>query len=143
MNEALKRLAARGKLEPLDPEPYDGEEGAMPVFHSELPTPETSAARKELSSLLEEAILALPLAYREVIVLRDVEEMSTAETAEVLSITDTNVKVRLHRAHELLRGELLARAGGSAPHAFEFHAIRCDRVVRAVFERLDRGDMRQ
>ncbi len=70
--------------------------------------------RSELRSLLEDAVLALPLAYREVIVLRDVEEMSTAETAEVLSITDTNVKVRLHRAHELLRGELLARAGASA-----------------------------
>ena len=137
VNEALKRLAARAKLDPLDEEYFEGEEGAMPVFHSELPTPETSAARKELSSLLEEAILALPLAYRAVITLRDVEEMSTAEAAEALSITDTNVKVRLHRAHELLRGELLMRARASSPRAFEFHATRCDRVVRAVFERLE------
>jgi RNA polymerase sigma-70 factor (ECF subfamily) len=138
VNEALKRLAARGKIDPLDLQHEEGEEGAMPVFHSDSPTPEAYAARSELRAVLEEAILALPLAYRAVIVLRDVEEMNTIETAEALSITETNVKVRLHRAHELLRGELLARAGVSSPRAFEFHATRCDRVVQTVFERLER-----
>jgi RNA polymerase sigma-70 factor (ECF subfamily) len=73
------------------------------------------------------------------VVLRDVEEMSTAETAEALSLTETNVKVRLHRAHELLREELYARAGASAAQAFGFHATRCDRVVSAVLARLREG----
>jgi RNA polymerase sigma-70 factor, ECF subfamily len=82
------------------------------------------------------------VAYRAVTVLRDVEEMSTAETAEVLSITETNVKVRLHRAHELLRGALFARVGANSTRAFGFHASRCDRVVHAVFERLDLGSHR-
>jgi hypothetical protein len=40
----------------------------------------------------------------------------------------------------LLRGELFARAGTSSTHAFDFHATRCDRVVGAVFERLERDD---
>ena len=142
VNEALKRLAARAKLDPLDLEHREGEDGSMPVLQSESPTPEVNAVRSELSSLLEEAVLALPLVYRTVVILRDVEEMSTAETAEVLSITDTNVKVRLHRAHELLRGELLARAGASGPQAFQFHATRCDRVVRGVLDRLDLGEIR-
>ena len=137
VNESLKRLAARGKLDPLDLEHYEGEEGAKPMFHSELPTPESSAANSELRSLLEQAVLSLPLAYRTVIVLRDVEEMSTADTAEALSLSDANVKVRLHRAHELLRRELFARAGSSSSQAFEFQAPRCDRVVRQVFERLE------
>jgi RNA polymerase sigma-70 factor (ECF subfamily) len=68
--------------------------------------------------------------------LRGVEEMSTAETAEALSLAETNVKVRLHRAHDLLREELYARAEASAPQAFGFHASRCDRVASAVLERL-------
>ena len=140
VNEALKRVTARGRLDPLDEEQYEGEKGIMPAFQSNSPTPEANASCSELKSLLEEAILSLPLPYRTVIVLRDVEEMSTAETARVLSLTDTNVKVRLHRAHELLRGELFARAGASSSQAFGFHATRCDRIVRAVFERLELGN---
>jgi RNA polymerase sigma-70 factor (ECF subfamily) len=137
VNEALKRLAARGRLDPLNEEQYEEEDGTMPVFQSNSPTPESNASNSELKSLLEEAILTLPVMYRAVTVLRDVEEMSTAETAEVLSITETNVKVRLHRAHELLRGVLFARVGANSTRAFSFHASRCDRVVRAVFERLE------
>jgi RNA polymerase sigma-70 factor (ECF subfamily) len=72
--------------------------------------------------------------------LRDIEEMSTAETAEVLSLSDANVKVRLHRGHEMLRGELLRRAGASSAQAFAFHATRCDRVVQGVFSRLNLGE---
>ncbi len=137
VNEALKRLAARGKLDPLDEEQYAGEDATMPAFQSNLPTPEATASHCEVRELLEGAMLALPLTYRSVIVLRDVEEMSTAETAEALSLTDTNVKVRLHRAHEMLRAELFARAGASCTEAFGFEATRCDRVVRAVFARLN------
>jgi RNA polymerase sigma-70 factor (ECF subfamily) len=136
VNEALKRLNMRGKLDSLDEEPYEGEDGTMPAFQSNSPTPETVVSSGEVRGLLEEAIMALPLPYRSVIMLRDVEEMSTAETAEVLSLTDSNVKVRLHRAHELLRSELFARAGTSSTQAFGFHASRCDRVVQAVVERL-------
>jgi RNA polymerase sigma-70 factor (ECF subfamily) len=135
VNEALRRLAARGRMDPLDM-PYDGENDAIPVPVSHAFTPEMNASRTETASLLEQAILSLPQTYRTVIVLRDVEEMSTAETAEALSITETNVKVRLHRAHELLREELYARAGASAAQAFGFHAVRCDRVVRSVIARL-------
>jgi RNA polymerase sigma-70 factor, ECF subfamily len=137
VNEALKRLAARGRLDPLDDQQYEGEEGAVAEFTSNSPTPESCTFNNELKGLLEEAILALPVTYRTVLVLREVEEMSTAETAEVLSLTDANVKVRLHRAHEMLRGALYARAGGTSTQAFGFHASRCDRVVRTVLERLD------
>lgn len=136
VNEAIKRSIARGKLDPLDLEDFDGEDGVMLALSANSPTPENNAARGELGSILEELILALPVAYRSVLVLRDLEEMSTSETAQVLAITDANVKVRLHRAHELLRSELLARVGASSPQAFAFPATRCDRVVCSVFERL-------
>lgn len=68
--------------------------------------------------------------------LRDVQEMSTAETAEALSLSEANVKVRLHRAHQLLRDQLMAAVGAAHPEAFLFHASRCDRVVQATLERL-------
>ena len=60
VNEALKQLTARGKLDQLDEERYEGEDGSMPAFRSNSPTPEANASRSELKGLLEEAILALP-----------------------------------------------------------------------------------
>ena len=137
VHEALRRAAARGKFDPLEWDDHEGEEAPMATFQSKSLTPEASASRGELSGLLEDAILALPQSYRPVIMLREIEEMSTAETAEVLSLTEANVKVRLHRGHELLRSELLERAGASSAQAFGFHATRCDRVVNAVFQRLN------
>jgi len=71
-----------------------------------------------------------------VFMLRDVEEMSTTDTANVLEITEENVKVRLHRARALLRKSLYARAGMERKEAFNFHAVRCDLVVKNVFERI-------
>jgi RNA polymerase sigma-70 factor (ECF subfamily) len=68
--------------------------------------------------------------------LRDVENMSTAEVANSLGLTEENVKVRLHRARALVRKELFATAGAMAPRVFGFMAERCDRVVARVFERL-------
>jgi RNA polymerase sigma-70 factor (ECF subfamily) len=64
------------------------------------------------------------------------EEMSTAETAECLQISEENVKVRLHRARALLRRDLYARTSRSLAESFQFQAVRCDRVVRNVFERI-------
>jgi len=85
---------------------------------------------------LEEAVEKLPDAYRTIFILRDIEEMSTTDAAEVLEITEDNVKVRLHRARALLRKSLYARAGMERKEAFTFHAVRCDRVVKNVFERI-------
>lgn len=135
VNESIKRSRMRGRLGPLDLEEYD-EERAMPELQANSPTPEGNVAHDELSALLEESILALPSAYRAVLVMRDLEEMTTFETAQVLALSEANVKVRLHRAHELLRSELMERVGGSRRQTFAFLAPRCDRVVHGVFERL-------
>ena len=88
--------------------------------------------------MLEEAVEKLPDAYRTIFMLREVEEMSTTDAAEVLEITEENVKVRLHRARALLRKSLYARAGMERKEAFNFHAVRCDRVVKNVFERIQK-----
>ena len=98
--------------------------------------PETCASNRELRGVLEDAILALPEDYRTVLVMRDVEELTTAEAAAALDITEENAKVRLHRARALLRKELYARTHATTTSAFQFHAHRCDRVVKNVFARL-------
>ena len=100
------------------------------------PDPEQSASRMEVGQLLEDALLDLPAQYRTVVVLRDVEELSTSETAVALDITEENVKVRLHRGRTIMRGWLFARVGPHAKSAFPFMGVRCDRVVSAVFARL-------
>ena len=60
----------------------------------------------ELLDKINEAIVSLPEKYRLVIVLRDVEGFNTAETAQILNLSDANVKVRLHRARLFLRDRL-------------------------------------
>ena len=60
----------------------------------------------ELSNVLKEAILSLPEKYRLVAVLRDLEGFTTAETAQILNLQSSNVKVRLHRARLFLRDKL-------------------------------------
>ncbi len=71
--------------------------------------------------------------------LRDVEELSTTETAEALEISEENVKIRLHRGRALLRGWLFQRVGARAKDAFPFMGARCDRVVQNVFAQLSRS----
>ena len=133
--EALARVRRRGKELLADPLP-EGDEDAMSTLKSPRPDPEQQALQGEARALLEAAIDALPAAYRSVFVLREVEGLSTAETAECLDVSGEVVKTRLHRARALLREELLARAGVAASTAFSFHLSRCDRVVAAVFARL-------
>jgi RNA polymerase sigma-70 factor, ECF subfamily len=92
---------------------------------------------------LEQAILALPESYRTILLMRDVEGMSTAESAECLDITEENVKIRLYRARALMRKQLYSRVSATSSAAFQFLGPRCDRVVKAVFERLHRLERRQ
>lgn len=135
VHEALARSQRKSRVQELEAMVLPNGESSMPLISSG-PDPESEASRSELAKLLEGAILALPESYRAVLVMRDVEEMNTSETAAALGLTDENVKVRLHRARALLRKELFARAGATATTAFPFVASRCDRVVKRVFERL-------
>lgn len=69
-------------------------------------TGEKLLQRKEVRQLVREAIDRLPENYRTVLLMRDIEEMSTAETAQVLEVTENAVKIRLHRARQALREQL-------------------------------------
>jgi RNA polymerase sigma-70 factor (ECF subfamily) len=99
-------------------------------------SPEEHVGSREIAHILEGAIDALPDTFREVLVMRTVEEMSVAETAEVLDIPEDTVKTRLFRARALLREAIAERAMNAAPTAFEYHAPRCNRLTAAVMQRI-------
>lgn len=134
VNEALARLRFQHRMQPLEEEGEEGETTVPVMDHSLNPEQQTSNA--ELGRILEEALLSLPEQYRAVLMLRDVEEMSTAETADALSLTEENVKVRLHRGRARMRKTLYDRVGTTSREAFPFMGIRCDRVTARVMERL-------
>jgi len=110
----------------------------METLSAPQPDPEHQTYASELSHVLESAVDALPEAYRTVFMLRDVEGLSTSETAAGLELGEEAVKTRLHRARAMLRRAITDRLGGAAPAAFHFHATRCDRVVAAVLKEIER-----
>jgi RNA polymerase sigma-70 factor (ECF subfamily) len=133
IHEALGRLRRARPTDSLD---TDDNGEPMETLSSSAPDPERQAYAGELRHLLESSVDALPEHYRMVFMLRDVEGLSTAETAEGLDIGEEAVKTRLHRARAMLRQQLYDRAGATSGEAFHFHLTRCDRVVAAVFEAL-------
>jgi RNA polymerase sigma-70 factor (ECF subfamily) len=140
VNEGLARVRQSTRWIRIDDDVGEGVDGMKELASSES-NPERQAASRELGKLLESSIGELPHEYRVVFVLREVEGMSTADTAHCLGISEELVKVRLHRAKSRLRERVFARVGESATEAFEFHASRCDRVVAAVFDRIDALDL--
>lgn len=100
------------------------------------PTPEQRAEEGEQLRLLARAVDELPEIFRTVVMLRQVQELSVAETARVLDLRPQTVKTRLHRARAMLRQSMLEQLDQTLPRAFPFEAPRCDRVVAAVLARI-------
>jgi len=98
--------------------------------------PEKRAFHGELREILEAAIDRVPDGYRTVFMLREVEGLSTADTATCLSIPQETVKTRLHRARQQLRRQLDQALGTAVNDAFTFGFARCDRIVAAVLRRI-------
>ena len=100
-------------------------------------TPLNGLMNKELKILLERTIADLPEKYKVVFVMREIEEMSTSETMGVLNLSESNVKIRLNRAKEMLRGNLSGYY--KANQLYEFNLIRCDKVVGYVMGKINSG----
>jgi RNA polymerase sigma-70 factor (ECF subfamily) len=139
VNEALARLRGRKRYQEATGLQEEGD--GMDRFASATPNPEQQASNSEMRILLEQSIDALPEPQRTVLVMRDVEEMSTTETAEALGITEENVKVRLHRARTILRRKLYTHASVESKAAFAFLGARCDHVVANVLRRIQHGGL--
>jgi RNA polymerase sigma-70 factor, ECF subfamily len=132
--EALARSRRRGAAELHTG--FESGEDTMTHIQESAPDPEHQAFATELRSLLDSAVDSLPEHHRVVFTLRQIEGLSTAETAESLGISEDNVKTRLHRARALLRDDLFARTGAATSGAFQFHLSRCNRVVAGVLEKI-------
>jgi RNA polymerase sigma-70 factor (ECF subfamily) len=78
----------------------------------------------ELKKVLENVVLQLPSKYRLVYIMREIDGMSVKETAELLNITPENVKVRSHRAKELVRKEIMQLNHNN--QLFDYHLNRCN-----------------
>ena len=132
VNEAIARARRLGHYRSLDAGGPD--EIAAIASRPAPPNPERQAFGRELAALLESAVDALPDGCREVFVLRQVQGLSTSETAEALGVSDDVVKTRLSRARAALRDDLFERAGLAAQNAFTFLGVRCDRIVAFVMD---------
>ena len=108
-------------------------EKTTPMFESNRSTDTyRSVLNNELSNIIGNALTAIPLEYRMVFSLRELNGMSTAETAETLEISETNVKVRLNRAKHMLREKVEKMY--SPEDIFEFNLIYCDKIVDEVMK---------
>jgi len=108
LNEARNRLRRQGivRMQSLD-EPPDEDGAVSPALLRDWrEIPSEAVEREEVRALIKKAVETLPEIYRQVFLLRDVEELDVSETAQALSISISNVKVRLHRARMMLQKEL-------------------------------------
>lgn len=139
--EALARLRRRARtinLEMAD----SGSQSVVDMLESSTPSPEHQTLRSQALEILEAAVDALPPALRSVFMMREIEEMSTRETAECLDISEEAVKIRLHRARKLLRRDIQSRVGAVSSQAFRFLGANCNRVLQAVMDRIQSGNGR-
>jgi len=111
LNEARSRLRSRKniKIESLDVAPDDQGNVSPALLRDWREIPSEALERKEVRLLLQQAVSDLPVIYREVFLLREVEELSVLESAETLGISIASVKVRLHRARMMLQKELVPK----------------------------------
>lgn len=135
IHAALAHRRRSQRLAPLVPL-ADDNGGLESRLASSARDPEHEVSNDELGRILEGAVDSLPQNYRSVFVLRAIEGMDTADTAEHLAIGLEAVKTRLHRARSLLKQRLQTRLGEATTLAFRFLGARCDRMVEAVLHRL-------
>ena len=101
-------------------------------------SPPGATFRAEIRRLLERRIDALPVAFRTVFIMREVEDMTVEETAACLGIPPATVRSRLFRARALLRESLARDLDSATVEVFPFAGQRCDRIVAAVLAQSSR-----
>ena len=135
INEAILRRKRQGRAF------GQGEESVMlNLVDTKRPDPEQDAATMELRRVMEAEVAALPDSLRLVFMLRDVEGMSTLETAEAIDVSEDLVRTRLHRARIELRERLFKKAGVTLETIYEFGNARCDGIVRSVMSTVLKTD---
>jgi RNA polymerase sigma-70 factor, ECF subfamily len=140
LNEAIQRRRRQRHtipIERLDNAHQRGEVQAhwRPSVAGES-DPERSTARLQIRKMLERAIADLPETFRTVLMIRDVEGVSTEQTAQILNVCEETVRTRLHRARRILRATLGEQLSSALNDVFPFDAPRCERLIKRLLDRL-------
>lgn len=110
-------------------------EQVIPMFSQNHQSTDTILHARELGTIIEEALSKIPFDYRMVFSLREMNEMNLAETADLLNISEANVKVRLSRAKMMLRSEI--EKSYSSKELYEFNLIYCNTMVEKVMKKIN------
>jgi len=135
INEALQyqRKNRKAYYSSLDQQ-EEGQQNIIQLPDTNKMDPEKRAIKQETRLLLERAIDQLPQKYRIVYILREVEGWSNSEMAQCLNISQSNAKVRLHRARQLLKEHLYKASLDK--DLWEFGDQRCNQLVNKVLKRI-------
>jgi RNA polymerase sigma-70 factor (ECF subfamily) len=131
VNEALGRVRRA-------PATVDAEQHVLTLPDLVHGEPENAASSRDLLRVLQAAIDRLPEEFRQVFMLRGVEQLSIAETAELLDIKPATVKTRFHRARRLLQELLHRKLDDVVRDTFPLGGQRCDAIVGIVLARIRR-----
>jgi len=136
VNQALMRLRKQKRERVVVP--FERDELGTPrdqeaeLEDQKAESPSAATLRAEVRRMLEHRIDQLPVAFRTVFTLREVEEMTVEETADALGIPPATVRTRLFRARALLREALARDLDTATGDVFGFAGARCDRIVARV-----------
>lgn len=145
INRALMRVRSRKRdrvVVPFADMPMNNDDESITDAPDErTESPSSATLRAELRRILERRIDALPAAFRTVFIMREVNDLTVDETAEVLSIPAATVRTRLFRARALLREALARDMDAATLDVFGFAGERCDRIVAGVLARTGCDDL--
>ena len=117
--------------------PGEIDDKSIPMFSNDHADTTKTVVNRELSFVIENALQRIPLDYRMVFSLREINGLNVHETSEVLGISEPNVKVRLNRAKTMLRKEI--EKSYTTEDIFEFNLIYCDAMVNRIMTALENG----
>lgn len=133
INECLLRTKKRKQSLTMNDDMIESE--IHQRFTDQVQTPLATMLNSELKIVMEKAISKLPGKYRTIFIMRELENMSIAETQECLNLTEVNVKVRLNRAKAMLRNSLTSLY--KKEDLLGFHLSRCDRITDNVMKQIE------
>jgi RNA polymerase sigma factor (sigma-70 family) len=107
---------------------------SVPVYANENNDTNYTVMNRELGLIIEKALNKMPLEYRMVFSLREINGLNVNETAETLNISEANVRVRLNRAKSMLKKEI--EKSYKPEDIFEFNLVFCDRIVERVMDKI-------
>ncbi len=119
--------------------PMEINDSSSPLFANHQGDTHKTLMNKELNFVIENALQRVPMDYRMVFMLREVNGLNVNETAETLNISESNVKVRLNRAKTMLRKEV--EKSYSVDEIFEFNLVYCDAMVENVMNKIKKPDL--